>query len=221
MNISSRTERECQWCAQQTPANALICEHCSGELSGAARAYLPVLKSPIAAPRAKTLRRPGLPKPLIDSVKVTVGLAVLLSILYLIKHYFEFSLTNCTLFLFMPIGPVLIGLALGFLIILGPKPELLNYRWLACFVALGIGVFFADQYFAYLHDGAERGFGNWYPHLVEHRSWVVSFRGRSTQKIDRVGDFGYVLEAVKVIGILFLGLVFFRDDRKRARAMGK
>jgi hypothetical protein len=69
---------------------------------------------------------------------VAVGLAALLSVLYLIKHYLTFSLTNFTFFLFLPIGPVLIGMALGWLIVPGPNREPLNYRWLVFFVVKGL-----------------------------------------------------------------------------------
>ena len=149
-----------------------------------------------------------------------VGVVGLVFGLYLIKHKLTFSLTNFTFFLLLPIGPLLVGAALMLLLVPPPDREPLGESWLVLFVAVGLSVFFVDQYFAYLHDGDGQGFYGWYRYLVEHRSWAVSVRGHNPQGVDGVGAFGYLLETIKLCGILYLGVSVYRDDRKAARASG-
>ena len=138
MDTSGRIERECPWCAELILAKARICKHCGRDVTSADLVSVPVLNSSMADRHTKPFPRLAIPIPPEARVKVAVGLAALLSVLYLIKHYLTFSLTNFTFFLFLPIGPVLIGMALGWLIVPGPNREPLNYRWLVFFVVKGL-----------------------------------------------------------------------------------
>jgi hypothetical protein len=141
------------------------------------------------------------------------GTGLLLVALYCIKHYFAFSLSNATLLLFMPLGPLVIGFALK-MILIPHEREPLSGLWGAVFVVWCLLVFGADQYFAYVHDGQGVGFGSWYSWIVENRGFVIKPRGRAPTSFDRVGGFGYVLELVKIAGILYPGWSILREDRQ-------
>lgn len=148
-----------------------------------------------------------------QQMTVAWALPLLLAALYAIKHYLSFSLTNFTFFLLLPVGPFLIGMALASMLT-KERTVFLSARWLALLFTLAVCVFFLDQFFAYLHDGGNIGFLNWYADIVQNRSWMMKVRGSAPIDVARVGEGGFLLELIKLGAIVYPGFGMYRNERE-------
>lgn len=217
--FSIRGRRPCPHCAEAIRPEAIVCRFCSREVPSASVVTEAVVRRRLQNPvSALTRLLGGIPTiiPVLDWRLAFTGTTLLLVALYCIKHFFTFSLSNATLLLFMPLGPLAIGFILD-LILNPPKRAPFFGLWAAVYVMWCLLVFVADQYFAYLHDGQGVGFGWWYSWVVENRSLYVKARHGPLNTVDRVGVFGYVLELVKIAGILYPGFSSLRMEWRRSR----
>lgn len=132
-----------------------------------------------------------------------MAFVVLLWVCYLFKRHFGVSVSNITLSLLVPLGPMLLGSGvLGAHTLMSLRRADPNDTRLGLEVAaLGLLAICSDQYFAYLTDAASAtSFGEWYSYTVEHRSlWI---RGQGTVA-NHVGGLGYALEMLKLVGLFY------------------
>lgn len=197
----ARGERYCPWCAEPISVLAKICKYCLGDVQPESSSQTDSDSTIIEHSQGRVAKLTPAKLatywlPSFNLYGFVVVFVALLGVCFLTKHFFGFSVTNVSLLLFLPLGPLFLG---GILSELFPQ-RVSGYaaRWYITYLGFAFLLYFSDQVIAYLHDGAGVGFSAWYVYLVEHRSMLIKPRGGAPIAVEEVGGLGWVMEAIKI-----------------------